>query len=80
MSKNWELIGHDVLVTERTGISGGNKRVGIRLSSVTRWQEYFGDLSRTTIWLNDGGEMTIGVPFEEFTRIVAMPLRASLDD
>ena len=86
MSKNWELIGRDVLVTERTTYENRpHKKIALRLPSVVRWEPAnstaTSSKTMTNVWLNDGREMLeIVIPFEEFTRIIAMPLVASLDD
>jgi hypothetical protein len=73
MSKSYEIVGRNVLVTKRNGTSGSDKTIGIRLSSVTRWQEYLGEPALlTTVWFDDGGEAVIAVPFDEFTKIIAM--------
>lgn len=86
MSKNWELIGHDVLVTERTTCENRpHRKTALRLSGIIRWEPAnsttASNNTMTNVWLNDGREMLeIVIPFEEFTRIIAMLLVASLDD
>lgn len=84
MSKNWELVGHDVLLTER--VSGydnvTNVATAFRLSCVVRWEPIGYKSDQTRVWLNDCDQRPLDVPihFNQFTKIIATPLACSIDD
>jgi hypothetical protein len=79
MSKDWEIVGRDILVTNRRVSGDHDMPVAIRLSSVTRWKKRLNQ--DCLVWFNDGKDpLVINIPFDQFTKIVSMPTVASLDD
>ena len=83
MTKDYELIGGDVLVTKR--LSGydniPDETTAFRLSSVVRWEPIGFKNDQTRIWLR-GDQQPVNVPilFDEFTKIIGMPVVSSPED
>lgn len=85
MADNYELIGRDVLVVKRYNPSSfyGFYQTAFRLSSIVRWD--VDDIRPETEGQHTCVELVNGtifrgimIPFDEFTKIIAMPLAASL--
>lgn len=83
MSKDYTLVGTDVLVTKRLTSYDNVADVptAFRLSCVVRWEPIGYKSDQTRVWLR-GDQQPLDVPilFDEFTKIVGMPLATSLED
>lgn len=83
MTKNYDLVGTDVLVTKRLSSYDivPDETTAFRLSCVVRWEPTGARNGQTRVWLTGEQQpFTVPILHAEFTKIIGMPLATSLED
>lgn len=83
MTKDYQLVGRDVLLTKRLSSydNVADVATAFRLSCVVRWEPIGYKSDQTRVWLTgEQQSLTVPILFDEFTKIIGMPIAMSLED